>query len=169
MRTRKWIALAIIFSATTLVAIVSLVQATLNYTKFYETKLVLSYRDFNIFIKPDIIEAEGNFTLSNPSGYSGLELLSITIEVNFVGNDTMTMLAEESHVFGQQPVQPYSNISFKISALAGTETEEGKLFTELARKANVECIITAHTSLVTFLGLTQMQLDPIEFTLPKTA
>jgi hypothetical protein len=167
MRTRKWKTLAIIFTAATLVAVVSLVQATLNYTKFYETKLVLSYKDFKIFIKPDVIEVEGNFTLSNPSGYSGLELLSLGLEVNFVDNSTMIMLAEGGHTFERQLIEPYSSITFKISSTAGTGTEEGKLFIELASRGNIEFVITAHTFLATFLGPTVTELDPIKFTYPK--
>jgi len=170
MHTKKWKALATVFFIITALSAILLIKETLNYTKFYEAieKLTLEPSNLNISITTQNIIITGKFAFRNPTSYYGLELLRLDFQIIFVANDAEIELTTDTEWGNQQPINPYSKITFNFSRSISTNAEPGSLFLQASSQGPVECIVKSQVFLATFFGPTSaMELEPQRFTYQK--
>jgi hypothetical protein len=101
------------------VSILTLLPPTNNYIQFYKAieKLNITASRSNFTFYPDNYRALVliNTTIENPTGYSGIGIVSLMFDLNFIRNNTIVQLRNGYRIWFKdepgEPVEPYSSVS----------------------------------------------------------
>ncbi|MEM2146417.1 MAG: hypothetical protein QW279_13730 [Candidatus Jordarchaeaceae archaeon] len=154
------------FLMITVALAISNVSPTLNYFEFYRAlqEIFIEINEFNIKIEENILNVTVNFTLTNPTGYTGIKVRSLRYIIYFqYGEGTPVKLLEGEFLWNSQegiPFNAYTNITCSQShTLTTTSAAASQLIQHL--DSEIFWTIQSMTILHTFTGSVIVPLNSV--------
>jgi len=132
----------IVFTVAVVLSVVLLIGPMSNYMKFYTAieKISLEVPYFSFSIEEDEVIIAANFSVTNPTGYTGLGVKQVAYEIYFKSTSGFTALTGGHTWFGDPAplLNPYSNITCEISVSSSLDEEPAKSLANLSTEKNIE-------------------------------